>query len=270
MFNKISKFSAFVLVLIVTVFTSCTTEFEKARTSNDPVTILTKANEYYEAEEFVNAQALYELAIQYYRGKKEAEDLFFKFAYTFYHTGEYISASHYFDNFASTFYSSKFKEEAAFMSAYSHFQLSPNFKLDQSYSIRAIDAFQEFINDFPESSRVEESNRLMDEMRMKLEKKAFAQGKLYYNIGQYQSAVVSFQNMLKDFPGAESEEEAKYLLVMSSFVLAENSVINKRQERYEEALKTALKYKEKINNRSYKKDIAEVVKKINNKLNKKV
>ncbi len=264
-----ANFIVIVVLSSICFFTSCTTEFEKIRTSNDPKAILSKAHEYYEAKNYVNAQTLYELAIQYFRGKTEAEELFFKYAYTFYHTGEYISASHYFNNFATTFYNSKYKEEAAYMSAYSHYKLSPNFKLDQSYSLKAIDAFQEFINNFPESSRAIESNKLMDEMRLKLEKKAFAQGELYYNIGQYQAAVVSFQNMIKDFPGAASEEKARYLLVMSSFVLAENSVIDKRKERFEEALKMANKYQNKIKNRSYKKDIADVINKIKVKLNTK-
>ena len=263
------KFSALFTILFFTLLTSCTTEFERVRTSNDPEKILSKANEYYDEESYVNAQTLYELAIQYYRGKTEAEELFFKYAYTFYHMGEYISASHYFGNFASTFYNSKFKEEAAFMSAYSHYRLSPSFKLDQSYSQKAIEAFQEFTNNYPESPRVQECNELIDEMRRKLEVKAFAEGRLYYDIGQYQAAVVSLQNMLKNYPGSKEEEKAKLLLVKGSFIWAENSIVQKRKERYEQAKMFGLKYKDKLKNKSYKKEIEIILRKIDKILNTK-
>lgn len=257
-------------ISFISFFSSCTTEFEKARSSNNPAEILSKAHEYYGEESYLNAQTLYELAIQYYRGKKEAEELFFKYAYTFYHLGEYISAAHYFNSFATTFYNSVHKEEAAFMAAYSHYQLSPNFKLDQSYSQKAIEAFQEFTNNFPESERVPECNQLIDEMRKKLEKKAFAQGKLYYDTGQFQAAVVSFQNMLNTYPGSANDEEAKYLMVKSSYVLAENSIVTKRQERYEDAKKQAVKILGRIKNRKFKREISDIIKSIDKKLNDKV
>jgi outer membrane protein assembly factor BamD len=264
------SFTALFSILLIALLTSCTTEFERVRTSNDPVKILEKGHEYFEEKSYVNAQTLYELAIQYYRGKTEAEELFFKYAYTFYYLGEYISSSHYFGNFASTFYNSKYKEEAAFMSAYSHYKLSPNYKLDQSYSLKAIEAFQEFTNNYPESTRVQECNELIDEMRRKLEVKAFAEGELYYQIGQYQAAVVSLQNMLKNFPGAKEEEKAKLLLVKGSFIWAENSIVQKRKERYEQAKKFGLKYKNKIKNRSYKREIETILRKIDKILNNKV
>ena len=254
---------------MLSLFASCSTEFERVRSSNNPELILSKGHEFFKKENYVNAQSLYELAIQYYRGRQEAEDLFFNYAYTFFYTGEYVSASHYFGSFARTFNNSPKKEEAEFMSAYSHFKLSPNYKLDQSYSGKAIEAFQEFVNNYPNSPRVTEANSLMDQMRTKLEDKAFAQGKLYYNTGQYQAAVTSLQNMLTKFPGSKHDEEAKYLLVKSSFILAENSVIEKRKERYEESLKISKKYADKLNNRAYKREVADIIKNINNKLNNK-
>ncbi len=256
-------------ILTAVLFTSCTTEFERVRSSNDPKLILSKANEYFEEEEYLNAQTLYELAIQYYRGKKEAEELFFNYAYTFYHLKEYISSAHYFNSFASTFYNSQNREEAAYMSAYSNYRMSPNFKLDQGYTQKAIDGFQEFTNNYPDSPRVNDCNKLIDELRMKMEKKAFAQGKLYYNIGQYQAAVVAFKNMLNSYPGSKSEQEARYLLIKSSFILAEKSIASKQEERYIESHKLANQYKKKISNKKYLKEINSIINILNNKISTK-
>ena len=129
-----NRISTFFFILIVSLSIGCKSSFETVRTSNDPPTILKAANKYYDEEDYRKAQTLYELIIPFYRGKAEAEDLFYRYTYTYYHQDQYIFASHYFDNFTKTFYNSTKKEEMAFMSAYSNYLMSPNFKLDQKPS----------------------------------------------------------------------------------------------------------------------------------------
>jgi outer membrane protein assembly factor BamD len=225
------------ILLFIISFASCKSEFESIRTSNDPEKIYQKADEYYNNKEYYKAQSLFELAIPYYRGKELAETLFYKYAYTYYYSGEYILASHYFKNFSNTFYNSSKKEEMDFMSAFAHYKLSPNFKLDQSFTDKAIEGFQLFVNTYPNSERIPEINRLIDEMRRKQEIKSFEQAFLYYNIGQYQAAVVSFDNFLKDYPGSTKSEEARYLKIKASFIISENSIYDKKEERYDITVK---------------------------------
>ncbi|HUR30245.1 MAG TPA: outer membrane protein assembly factor BamD, partial [Saprospiraceae bacterium] len=111
-------------------------------------------------------------------------------------------------------------------------------------SVKAIEAFQDFANKYPESERVAECNKLIDELRGKLEEKSYAQGLLYYDLGQYQAAITSFETMLADFPESARMEEVRFLILKSSFEYAAKSVYDKRAERYEEA-KT--RYKEYVN-----------------------
>ena len=122
------------------------------------------------------------------------------------------------------------------MAAYSNFKLSPNYKLDQTYTQKAIEGFEQFINLYPNTERAEAANKLIDEMRRKLEEKSFEQGNLYYKIGQYQAAMTSFQNTLKDFPESKRIEEVRYLIVKSSFIQASNSIYEKKKERFNETL----------------------------------
>lgn len=252
------RFSYYVLILVF-VLSSCKSEFELIRTSNDPKKIYETALKYYDKGEYDKAQSLLELSIPNYRGKEEAEDLFYKYANTHYLLGEYILASHYFKSFANTFYNSDKKEEAEYLSAYSNYKLSPNSKLDQSYTQKAIDGFQKFINTYPRSERVEKCNMLIDEMRSKLEQKAFDQGKLYYNISQYQSAVKAFANMLAEFPESERAEEVRYLMLKASYQLAKKSIYEKKQERFEETIKLYERFMKKHPASKY----ASEVKKIN-------
>jgi outer membrane protein assembly factor BamD len=230
------KFYHYILLSFIFFMTSCKSEFEALRTSNQPEKIYKAANNYYDQKEYDRAIALYDIVIQYYRGRLEAEDLFYKYAYAHYYQGDYILASTYFKNYSGTFSNSINKQEAEYMSAYSNYKLSPNYKLDQSYTAKAIEGFEQFINLYPNTERAELANGLIDEMRRKLELKSFAQGELYYKIGQYQAAVTSFQNTLKDFPESKKTEEIRFLILRSSFILASNSIYEKQVERYNETI----------------------------------
>jgi outer membrane protein assembly factor BamD len=223
------------ILLIISTLTACRSEFEKVRLSNDPERILNMSIKYYDKGEYLRAQTLMELILNQYRGTRQGEELFFKYAYTHYHLGNFTLAATYFTNFTTTFAYSSYTEEADYMIAYSYYKQSPSFRLDQESSIKAINAFQDFANKYPESQRVEECNKLIDELRGKLEEKAFAQGQLYYNLSDFEAAITSFKNMLKEFPETKQAEEIHFLIFKSSFQYALKSVYDKRAERYDEA-----------------------------------
>lgn len=245
---------------------ACKSEYEKIRSSGDSALLLKKAFEYYEEEEWLKAQNLFELVIGAYKGRVEAEKAYFYYAYTHYHLGRYITGAYYFKNFANTFPNSQYREETDFMEGYSHFQLSPSYRLDQTYTEKAIDVFQLFVNTYPNSSRVEKCNALIDQMRTKLEQKAYAQGQLYFNLRQYQSATQSFENLLKDFPESPHAEDVRFLITKASYNLAENSIFAKQGERYELALKNAESFIEKYP----KSDRSKEIKSIKENSNKKI
>ncbi|MFT6335514.1 MAG: outer membrane protein assembly factor BamD [Saprospiraceae bacterium] len=246
------------LIFISIVIFACKSKFEAVRTSNNPELIYQKALEFYDQEDWLKAQTLLELSIPNYRGKTEAEELFLKFAYTHYYNNEFILAAHYFKSFSSTFYNSDKREEAEYMSAYSNFRLSPNPKLDQSYTVKAIEGLQIFINTHPRSERVAECNALIDEMRRKLEIKAFQQGNLYYNIGQYESAVSSFGNMLTQYPDAVEAERVRYLMIKATYEFAKKSIYGKKEERYENTVALYKKFTKKHPTSEYSKEVANI------------
>ncbi|MEO6759041.1 MAG: outer membrane protein assembly factor BamD [Saprospiraceae bacterium] len=239
---------------------SCKSSYEKIRTSNDPDLILKTAFDSYDKAQYQRAQTLFELVLTNIRGKAEAEKANFQYAYTHYQLKQYVLAAYYFKTFANTFTNSPFREEAAFMSAYSNYQQSPSYRLDQSDSQKAIEEFQVFVNLFPESKRVEECNRLIDELRRKLEQKAFAEGELYYNLRQYQSSVISFDNLLRDYPESPDIERVQYLIARGSFLLGENSVVDKKAERYQTAAKRAADFLEKYPASKYAKEVRQIQK----------
>ena len=225
-----------VILGLIILLSACKSNFEKVRTNPDPDFLIQKAFEYYEAGEYNKAQTLFELVINGLRGKTEAEKVYFSYAYTHFYQEKYILASYYFKNFVATYGNSPLKEEAEFMSAYSYYKLSPIYRLEQSNTLKAIDGFQIFVNTYPNSERVAECNRLIDEMRIKLEQKEFSIGQLYYDTKQYQSATRVFENMIKDYPDSKDHENIRHLIVKSAYLLAENSVYEKKRERFQDVV----------------------------------
>ncbi|MEL7020394.1 MAG: outer membrane protein assembly factor BamD [Bacteroidota bacterium] len=234
---------AFICCLsMLLVGTACKSEFEQIRASGDAQRIYKKAEAYYADGDWLKAQTLYELVIGNYRGKKELEDIYLKYAYTYFNLEKYILSSYYFKNFSNTFTNSAKRQEADYMSAFSNYKLSPSFRLDQTSTNKAIDELQIFVNTYPNSDKVVVANELIKEMREKLERKAFEEAKLYSDLRQYQAATQSFENMLKDFPETSVAEEVRYRIIEAAFLLAENSIVDKQIERYNEVVKRGKRF----------------------------
>ena len=226
----------FPFLLLCVLLSACRSEYETIRTSGNPEAILAKADEYYEAEEYQKAQSLYELSIAPFRGTADAEKIAYRYAYTYYYTEQFVLASYYFKNFATTYGGSPLREEADFMSAYSNYRLSPVYRLDQSYSVKAIEGFEEFANRYPDSERVSETNRLIDEMRAKMELKDFEAAKLYMEIERYESAQQTFANVLKDYPETKRGQEIRYLMAKAQYEYAQRSFRTRQLERFTKAV----------------------------------
>ncbi len=223
----------FILIgTIVLLAPSCKSEFETIRSQGSAEERLTMAREYLEKEECYKAQTLFESVIGAYRGLPEQEGIYFDYAQSHFCQGSYLTSAHYFNNFATTYPNSNKREEADYMVAFSYYSLSPDYKLEQTYTQKAINQFQLFINTHPNSDRVADANKHIDDCREKLEQKAFAEGKLYYDLKQFEAATVSFKNLLKDFPETPNAERVRYLIAKAGYKWAENSILIKQAERY--------------------------------------
>lgn len=229
------KYSIILLISSVIISTSCS-EYQKLLKSSDFELKYTKAVEYYDKEDYFRALSLFEELLTMYKGTTRAEEIYYYYAYCHYNQGDHIMAGYHFSNFGKTYPNSKHKEECIYMSAYCQYLNSPEPSLDQSYTVKAIDELQLFINRFPKSERVAECNELIGKLRNKLEVKSFNNAKLYFDIKDYKAAIVSLKNSLKEFPDTKFREETLFLILKSSFVLAENSIEKKKLDRFKQAI----------------------------------
>lgn len=200
------------------------------------------ANDYYKKGDYYKAGILFEEIIPLLKGDSLAENAQFYNAYAQYQQKQYSMSAYLFKSFYATYANSPMAEEAFYMYANSMYKDSPNFNLDQSSTLTAIEALQTFINSFPESKYAESCNQNLKELRHRLEEKAYEKAKLYYKtsgvtIANYKAAVVAIDNFQKDFPDSEYIEELSFLKVQSQYDLASVSFENKQKERYTDALK---------------------------------
>jgi len=233
------------ILLIIIVFASLSlggcSKYQKLLKSQDYEAWYTEAMNYYEKEDYTRASTLLGELVNIYRGTDKAEELNYVYANCLYGLNNNITAGHFYREYVKNFPASERAEECQFMSAITYYNMSPKPRLDQTPTQQAIQEFQLFINMYPNSARVEEATRLMDELRDKLVFKSYLNAKLYYNLGDYlgnnyQSAVIAAQNSLKEFPDTKYREELSFLILESKYIQAEKSIEEKKEERIRDTI----------------------------------
>jgi len=229
---------AFLLLLVVVTFVSCS-EYQKALNRDDITQKYYVGEKMYDAGKYNKALRLFEQIAPGYRGKPQAEKLFYMQAKASYEMKQYGMSAYLFERFIANYSRSEKVEEAWLLSGKSYAQESPKYSKDQEDTYKAIDKLQEFINIYPDSEYAEEANKIIIELNHKIEKKYFEIAKQYNTIAgftrDYRAAIVALDNFLIDYPGTIYTEDALYYKFDSLYHLAINSVQDKKKERLEQA-----------------------------------
>ena len=218
------------LFLLVVLVISCG-EYQKALKTEDVAVKFEMATKLYDTGKYNDAIRLIEQIAPAYRGKPQAEKLFYMFSQSYYKTKQYYLAAYQFESFVSGYPKSEKAEEAAYLGAKCFSMLSPVYSLDQIDTFKAIDKLQVFIDSYPNSTYLPEANRVLRELNEKIEKKVYENAKGYHTIMDYKSAMVALDNFIADYPGTPFKEDALFYKYDSAYQLAINSVPSKMEER---------------------------------------
>jgi outer membrane protein assembly factor BamD len=225
----------FLFLLTVLGLGSCG-HYQKLLKSTDNELKYKKSVEYFKTGDYYRALQLFDQLIPIYRGTDKAEMIYYYTSYCYYEQGDYILGSYYFKTFAKNYPNSEYTEECMYMNAWCKFLDSPEYSLDQSSTVEAMQELQLFVNLYPHSIRVNKCNDLLDVLRGKIERKDYEIAKLYYKMGDYQAAITCFKNLYKDFPDSKYKEDILFLQLKAYYNYAFNSVETKKKERYQGAL----------------------------------
>ncbi len=160
---------------------------------------------------------------------------------------DYESASATFRKFYQSYPKGDYAEQASFYIGQSLFESMPDPRLDQSSTIGAINAYQNFMDIYPDSPLREQAQKRLFILQDNLIMKEYLSAELYYNLGgyfgninantesNYESCIITAQNALKTYPFTSMREKFSVLIMKSKYELAQNSSEEKRIERYREA-----------------------------------
>ena len=232
MFKKQLPLFVGLLIVFMVAAIGCKSKYEKLKASNDNAKKFQEGKRLYDKKEYAKALGLFETLLSRYRGTDGATDLFYLNAMANYKLKDYTSAAYHFNEFATSYPSDPRAEEARFLTAYCYYLDAPSYSLDQENTYKCIEKLQLFINLYPKSDRVAEASKLIQDLRDRLELKAYTNAKLYLIVGQNLAATIAFGNVLRDYPDTKYAEELEFLTIKAQYNYAHESLEYKQEDRY--------------------------------------
>ena len=235
-----------IFTLLVALLSSCATEFNRVYKSSDYSFKYEYAKQLFANRKFSQAITLLEEVVQLKKGSDQGEECLFLLGMAQYNNSDYESAAATFRKYGSSYPHGIYAEQASFYVGQSLYESTPEPRLDQTPTVGAINAYQQFLDLYPDSKRRAEAQDHLFELQDKLVQKEYLSAKLYYNLGgyfgncsnggsNYEACIITAQNALKNYPYARQREEFAVVIMKSKFELAENSAEEKRIDRYRDA-----------------------------------
>jgi outer membrane protein assembly factor BamD len=216
------------------------------------------AKKYFNAKQYTRSATLLEELIQILKGTANAEESLYLLAQSYYGQKDYQTASQYFNTYYTTYPKGEYVELARYYSGYGLYLDSPDPRLDQAQTYKALEELQLYMEYYPQSERAEDAQNIMFDLQEKLALKELMAARLYYNLGSYLgnnflSSIITAQNALKNYPFSKYREEFIYLMLQSRYELALASVSEKLQGRYRDVVDEYYNYQNEYPEGKYSK-----------------
>ena len=244
---KKSIFMIVATMALNVLLTGCANEFNRVIKSSDYAYRYEYAKQCFALGKYSQAETLLLDVITIKKGTTEAQEALYMLAMSQYMNGDYEAASETFRKYHTTYPKGDFAERAMFYVGQSLYEGAPEPRLDQTPTIGAINAYQQFMDYFPDSPLRHTAQDRLFVLQDKLVMKELLSAQLYFNLGgyfgninsnnesNYISSIITAQNALKNYPYTKWREDFSLLIMKSKFYLAQNSSEEKRLERYRDA-----------------------------------
>ena len=233
--NRSSWLTVVMGSVLLSLCTQCS-DYNKMLKSGDVEEKLIYAEAALDSGNCFRALPLYDELMRLTRGTERAPDIHWNRALTHDCVNDFYLSRYYFQSFAKTFPNDARVEEALFRAALCSYYLSPQSSLDQTDTRSAIDELQLFMDRYPSSTLRDSSQHMVDNLRGKLELKAFENARLYHKTGNYKSATIAMAHAMEDYPGSPYQEELQYLIIDCHYQYALQSTERRKLERYNDAI----------------------------------
>lgn len=222
-----------VLALSSIVFYSCGSSKGSDITTDDPEKAYLQAKSRYDRKDYLDAIDDFNLVKLKFSGSSIIDKAVYYLGMSYYKREEFILAVYEFESLIKSYPTSSMSEDARYYLAMSYYRLSPAFNLDQSYTRYAITEFQNFIEIYPRSKYAAETESRIKELKNKLSYKAYKSAELYFNLSNYKSALVYYDNVLDEYFDTEYADDALYGKIQTLVIKKQYDKAKKEIERFE-------------------------------------
>ena len=235
-----------VVAAMVMLLTGCANEFNKVYKTTDIDYKYDYAKECFAMGKYTRAVLLLQDMVTMMKGRENGQECLYMLAMASYCGKDYETAAQYFKRYYTSYPKGKYAEMASFYVGQSLYMSTPEPRLDQSPTMQAIAAYQEYLDLFPNAMMKDEAHERLYELQDKLVEKELYSAKLYYDLGSYfgnctsggsnyEACIITAQNAIKDFPFSRKREDFAVLVMKSKYELAQRSVEERRLDRFRDA-----------------------------------
>lgn len=240
------KKSILITACIALLMSSCASEFNQVYKSGDTNYKYEYAKQCYAQGKYARAVSLLQEVVTMKKGSHDGEECLYMLAMAEYGMKDYETASEYFKKYTTSYPKGIYAENAKYYIGESLYMNAPEPRLDQSTTVTAISAFQEYLDMYPDAKLKKQASERLFELQDILVDKEYRSAKLYYDMGtyfgnctnggnNYEACIVTAQNALKDYPYSNKREEFAILIMKGKYELAKMSVEAKQLSRYQDA-----------------------------------
>jgi outer membrane protein assembly factor BamD len=128
-------------------------------------------------------------------------------AYCDFYEKDYMDSAHAFGKILASYPNNDRGEELMYMEGLSLYKLSPHLELDQTVTYDALDVLEDYLEEYPKGEHVAEVSEFIEDLKRKLAMKVFEAARLYYKLDKYMAALVTLNNLRKDYDIGFMESE---------------------------------------------------------------
>ena len=158
-----------------------------------------EAKSLFDKKKYIRSQEEFQLLVVKASHTEIGDDALFYLGESYFLNKEYPMAISQYERLIRRFEFSSFIEKARWRICEGYVAESPKYYHDQSNTNRALEKIQEFLDDYPHSQYNEEAQNTISELRNKLGMKMYEIGVLYIKLRAFDSAIISFNNMLDTY-----------------------------------------------------------------------
>lgn len=224
------------LPLVAALFATGCSGYSKLIKSKDPEKMYEAAINYFNQKKYQRTVQLLEECAPFFSSTVRADTIFYYTAMSYYKMGDFEASGQLFDEFRRAFGNSTYLEDAEYCYAMGFYYSSPGPDRDQSTTVQAMRAIDDYLGRYPNSQKEADLREKMVELEHKLHDKSYINARTYYKIGSYKSAVVALKNAIDKYPESKHREEMMYLILRSQYLLSKDSFSHLQRDRFMKVL----------------------------------